>query len=319
MSYSRLFVLIAVLSLYCTSAFADNPLPQPRVMGPTQVNNRSALTLQFSYPAISWSYQNFWHLYYWTEYWHCQPGKDSPPTDIDLQTNTPWPGKTNPCSLDDSHYNGLSPHMNVGSIPIPKSGGIPETGFWHVRVRLAWVANQGNFQPQLGPWSNWYRVAVVQSFNDAVQPPRILEPADKQVFTHQDVNIRVMATSRHPNLSQWKYTFDWQRAKYYTKADSANATPHPGGFPSQIGQASPFGPWSTRLSVYTLAESAVPSILHIPFTDLRSGHRDFSYIYRFRVRERLNGASGPWSEWRSFIVTEPLQLKLPQHPTIQLK
>jgi hypothetical protein len=88
-----------------------------------------------------------------------------------------------------------------------------------------------------------------------------------------------------------------------------------------LGLASPFRPWTTGLPVQTLAENAGASTLGLRFADLRSGRHDTSYIYRFRVREQLSAgkAAGPWSEWRSFIVTDPVTLRVMPHPTLHLK
>lgn len=302
-------------------AWADNPPPSPHVTGPAQVNNRGPLTLEFSYPSVPWTYQSFWHLWYWAQYWHCQLGKDTQPTEIALQSE-PWPGHENPCTREDNRYLGLDPGQTRQSIPVPRSGGVPQTGIWYVRVRLVWRASQPNFQPEPGPWSAWHRVAVVPSFQDAALPPRVVAPADQHLFINQDVDVRVMAARRHPDPSRWEYAFEWQRADYHTRADNAYANPHPkpSDFPRVLGLASPFRPWSTSMPVQTLAEGATASTLHLNFSDLHSGRHDSSYIYRFRVRERLrSGAAGPWSGWHSFIVSEPLLIKPLGHPMTRIK
>lgn len=317
-------MLILVLALCCAwPALADIPLPRPRVTGPVQVNNRGPLTLHFSYPPVHWTNKSFWELVSWTQYWHCLPGKDSAPTPIALQSE-PWPGQTNPCTKDDNYYLGLDPNRNGDIIQVPKQGGIPAIGTWYVRVRLAWhPVHHPNIQPELGPWSAWHRVTVVQSFKDAIQAPKILAPSNNHQFAHQNVDVRVAAGTRHADPGRWEYAFEWQRGNYYTKADNDYANPHPKptDFPRAVGQVSPFRAWQTGMPVQTLAESASPSTLHLDFTGLRSGRHDLSYIYRFRVREHLRGSTGygPWSGWRSFIVTDPVTLRPMPHRMMHLK
>lgn len=309
----RLFI-ITLLSLvpWAWPALADNQLPAPKVSGPTQVNNRSAFKLQLAYPHIKWSFKDFWHLYYWAEYWHCPPGKDTKPTETALITE-PWGGQPEICVKDDNRYLGLDPKKDAGIIMVPKDSSIPQVGTWYVRARLAWVANKQNIDPEIGPWSAWHRVAVVMSFKDAVKAPKILAPHNNDLFVNKDVTVKVVATSKHADPSRWAYSFAWQRADYYTKAnnDYANPNPKPTDWPRVLGQASAFKHWDAPKKARSLAEGSSASKMSVAYADLRSNRLDSSYIYRFRVREHLRGTKGygPWSGWRSFIVTEPVHFQ----------
>jgi hypothetical protein len=317
----RLLVVLTASCCLAATAFAAPP-PTPHVSGPVQVNNRVPLTLRFTFPPVHWSYQSFWHLWYHVQYWHCLPGKDSAPTEISLQAH-PWPGQTNPCTVDDNYFLGLGPGDTGDEIRVPKQGGIPAMGTWYVRVRLVWRAGSGKFKPEPGPWSAWHRVIVVQSFNDVAKPPQDLAPHANQLFRNQAVDVRVMAALKHANPARWEYVFEWQRADYYTKANNQYANPHPKptDFPRVLGQASPFQAWKPGMQALTLAESASPSTLHLAYTSLRSVRPDSSYIYRFRVHERLrnSNASGPWSDWHSFIVTGPTPIQPLHRPLPPLR
>lgn len=319
---ARLIVPGLVLWLGCAgiALAAGTTPPRPRVTGPAQVNNRGPLTLQLAYPAQSWSWQSFWHLWYWTQYWHCAPGKDTPPSDIAIQSH-PWAGRTAACTLTDNRYLGLGPGQTQQAIPVPREGGVPRTGTWYVRARLVWKTEKPHVQPQPGPWSAWHRVAVLPSFKDVAVPPRIRAPADNQVFSHRDVDVKLAAAQRHPNPARWEFAFEWQRAGYYTKADNAFAHSDPNGFPRQTGLASAYQPWTTPLPVHAVTENGAVATLHMRFADLATGRHDSSYIYRFRVRERIRGsqATGPWSPWRRFIVTDPVTLRPMTRGAIRLK
>ncbi len=317
--------LTFLLALFCAwPALAGNPLPRPRIIGPAQVNNRAPLTLRFTFAPVSWDYQSFWHLFSWSQYWHCVPGKDSPPTEISLQSQ-PWPGQTNPCTRQDNRYSGIEPHSTQDIIQVPREGGIPATGTWYVRVRLAWVTSKSKLKPENGPWSAWHRVTVVQSFNDVAKAPRVLAPSNGQVFANRNIAVRVMAMLRHPNPARWTYAFEWQRATWYTKANNDYVNPHPKptDFPRVLGLASPYRAWSAPASLRTLDEAATPSTLQVPFSQVHANRFDASYVYRFRVREalRAGNAHGPWSDWHSFVVTDPMRLRVmrPMQPVRRLK
>lgn len=310
----RLFIvtLSGLLSWACP-VLADNRLPTPKVSGPTQVNNRSAFSLQLSYPHISWSYQDSRHLFYRAQYWYCPPGKDTKPTKTALITE-PWAGQPKICREDDNRYLGLDPKKDVSAIMVPKDSSIPYPGTWYVRARLAWVANKQNIQPEIGPWSAWHRVAVVMSFKDAVRAPKILAPKNGKLYINKDLHVRVVFPTKHANPARWEYAFEWQRADYHTNANShyANPNPKPTDFPRVVGQASPFKAWHAPKNAHVLAESSTPSKLNLTYAELRTKRPDLSYLYRFRIREHLRGTNGngPWPGWRSFIVSEPIQVQL---------
>lgn len=305
-------MLSPLVLLAGATARADNPLPRPRVSGPTQVNNRGPLALEFNFPSVQWSYKSFWHLRYWIQYWHCDPGKDTSPTPIALQSH-PWAGKTPACSLTQNHYLGLRPRRTGDSISVPREGGVPPAGTWYVRVRLAWTTTNPNYSPRLGPWSAWHRTIVSMRSEDVLSSPHILAPSDMQSFAHRDITIRMASTSKHTNRARWYFMLEWQRAQYHTSADNAFANPHPesGGFPRATGIASQFQTWSTALPV-NYADLGTGSVtLHMKFNNLATGRHDTSYIYRFRVREHSKDSNeaGPWSGWSSFIVTDPVTLR----------
>lgn len=160
------------LSLCCAwPALAGNSLPTPHIAGPTRVNSRFPLTLQFSYPPVSWSYYSGPQLDYWVQYWHCRPGVDEKPPEYSEEAWIPFGPGAPYCTSDNNHYVGLAPNTTGDLINVPKRGGLPAVGTWYVRMRLVWWSVTNDNPEEFGPWSAWHRVAVVPSFPDAPKPP----------------------------------------------------------------------------------------------------------------------------------------------------
>lgn len=165
-------ILMLALSLCCAwPALAGNSLPRPHIAGPTRVNSRFPLTLQFTYPPVSWSFQSAVHLWYWAQYWHCRPGVDEKPPEPPPEAWIPFGPGAPYCTRDDNRYLGLDPNKTNSLILVPKSGGLPALGTWYVRVRLVWWAGPNVKPEEFGPWSAWHRVAVVLSVRHAPKPP----------------------------------------------------------------------------------------------------------------------------------------------------
>ena len=331
---SRFAVMLAAALAFSAGVptHAENlpPLPRPRISGPTSAGAYSRLNLKFEYPHVQPPPQKNWFLLAAAQYWDCDPGRDERPTPIALDAH-PWAGQTAHCRLE-PYISSTSANNTVGSVPVTYDGGKLMPGIYYVRVRLEWETNSPTFVERPGPWSAWHRIFVGLRSEDNPSPPHILAPSELQVFAHRDITIRLAPTSRHVNRSPWEYYFEWQRAPYHTPADNAFADPHPkpGGFPRATGQYSMFKPWLAPATVQNLDLGAGPSSVQMKFANLSTGRHDTSFIYRFRVRERLKMEKtlGPWSQWRSFIVTDPVLLrrmntpvimKRMPHPTMHLK
>lgn len=326
---SRLLMLVlALASCISFAATAANPppLPRPRITGPAQTVASSPLTLRFSFPPIGGNRQNYWPLWAWNQYWYCPQGKDSKPTEISLQAE-PWAGQDKICTKDDNRYLGLTLHDTGDVILVPKQGGIPAAGTWYVRTRLVWwLPHEPKVAPRPGPWSAWHRVVVAMHVKDAPNvAPKILAPTANQMFVNRSAQVTLAPGRPRPDSARWEYVLEWQRADYHTRGDNLVwRRTHPGNFPRVENIATPMKSWTAPTELRALPETQGTSSARIDYAVLHPTRPDSSFQYQFRAREHIRGskAYGPWSQWRSFVVshngtgtqhrTQPL--KLPMRP-----
>lgn len=170
-------------------------------------------------------------------------------------------------------------------------------GVWYVRARFI----TSNWDT--GPWGNYQRTVI-----GALQAPTILAPTDNHLYVNGDGTLQLRSNLDHASVNGWAYEFQSQQRMYYTQANTTVAG-------SQGRSVGPAGPWQDKPIIPTtfrIQESTGTQTISLPFTALTSGQPNYSFQYRFRVREHYTGTSTytAWTSWRSFIMQEPIaQLK----------
>lgn len=286
----------------------DGP-PPPVVEGPARVDVSKVAKVTLKY-AMGLANR------YWIQQWVCPPGKDVHPDDI--------PGDVMPfggaCQSSVKGPLKMSPGGGIATFQLAYPAAAPTAGTWYVRARL------GSSEYGQGVWGHWHRTVAGSAplhVKDAPNvAPKILAPNPDQMFVKQGVQITVAPGRARPDASRWEYALEWQRADYNTSGDNVVwRKTHPGNFPRVEHIAKPMKPWTPPPVLRAIPETQGNASASVDYAALQPTHPDSSLQYQFRLREHIRNSSayGPWSEWRSFIVSPngnvvPYQKMMQMHP-----
>lgn len=323
------------------AGFANNQPSAPMLRGPASISTSQPFNIQFYYPKGQIKG-------YLIEFFHCATtSKTRPSNDSNTEpfpTSDCEPAKTvkpNGISPDSGEVTinvkygvtQLHEHGAMGNPAVATQQWLQ--GNWFVRVRLTSSSGVS------GPWSNWHHTLVgngrVGRFVGAkglradrstastrvvmhgLKPPVVQAPGQKQVERGNRIDM-VFILPRHHDYTKWVCCdFEVQRAKIVTKENMDYINKHH-GFPVANG---PRKPWNEHVGSrsYEAGQILPGSKWHISegANIFRPHSREFGYRYWMRVREEYypkglssssNSAPGPWSQWRTFVVQEPLQTNL---------
>ena len=264
-----------------------NGPPPPRVTGPAQA-------LSSKGPVLTLKYASGVANRYWIQKWYCPPGKDGAPTNTPIDTS-PFGG---PCTSSAQGPSILQSKDSTTQFPLAYPKTTPKAGYWYVRARL------GSNRWGKGGWGHWRRTVVKAPvhFQDAIRPPLILKPTEGQRFINQNIAFSSDPRVTHPNCANWYIEYQWQRAK------TVEPTNHP---PKREYISKARVPW-TNAAIATQSRCHVNTFA-LRFRSFRSHTDDYGYRYWFRIREHERGGgnhTSAWSPWRSFIVQEPIRVKV---------